>query len=644
MSRAILTARAIRAAEQRAIDGESSVDALMERAGQALAEAVRLLAGAGDVLLLCGPGNNGGDGYVAARHLATMGFAVRVAASAAPTTDAAKAAAQGWGGSIEALADAAPAAILVDCLFGTGLRKPLEDAVFKRLNDLVAASRLSIACDLPSGVAADSGACLSPIPRFDLTVALGALKPAHRLMPAMPSLGRVAVADLGLDTSSDWHEIGAPILPALEPGGHKYDRGLVHLLAGQMPGAIALAARAAAAGGAGYVRVSTSRAIDNLPSAIVQTETAEVNDPKIGCLLVGPGLGDIPPVLTLALTSKAPIVIDADAIGLVGDPERLTGQDAILTPHDGEFAKLFGDLPSGVAADRGACLSPIPRFDLTVALGALKPAHRLMPAMPSMGRVAVADLGLDTNSDWHEIGAPILPALKPGGHKYDRGLVHLLAGQMPGAIALAARAAAAGGAGYVRVSTSRSIDNLPSAIVQTETAEVNDPKIGCLLVGPGLGDIPPVLTLALTSKAPIVIDADAIGLVGNPERLTGQDAILTPHDGEFAKLFGDLPGTKPERALEAARLSGAVIVYKGADTLVAAPDGRLGFAPPAPAWLASAGTGDVLAGLIAAMRARGLPAFEAACAAVWLHGRAAERVGPGMIADDLIAAIPHVLQ
>ena len=447
MSRAILTARAIRAAEQRAIDGESSVDALMERAGQALAEAVRLLAGAGDVLLLCGPGNNGGDGYVAARHLATMGFAVRVAASAAPTTDAAKAAAQGWGGSIEALADVAPAAILVDCLFGTGLSKPLDPAVSKRLIDLADAASVSIACDLPSGVAADSGACLSPIPRFDLTVALGALKPAHRLMPAMPSLGRVAVADLGLDT----------------------------------------------------------------------------------------------------------------------------------------------------------------------------------------------------NSDWHEIGAPILPALKPGGHKYDRGLVHLLAGQMPGAIALAARAAAAGGAGYVRVSTSRAIDNLPSAIVQTETAEVNDPKIGCLLVGPGLGDIPPVLTLALTSKAPIVIDADAIGLVGNPERLTGQDAILTPHDGEFAKLFGDLPGTKPERALEAARLSGAVIVYKGADTLVAAPDGRLGFAPPAPAWLASAGTGDVLAGLIAAMRARGLPAFEAACAAVWLHGRAAERAGTGMIADDLIAAIPAVL-
>jgi NAD(P)H-hydrate repair Nnr-like enzyme with NAD(P)H-hydrate dehydratase domain len=108
-------------------------------------------------------------------------------------------------------------------------------------------------------------------------------------------------------------------------------------------------------------------------------------------------------------------------------------------------------------------------------------------------------------------------------------------------------------------------------------------------------------------------------------------------------LFGDLAGSKADRALAAAEASGAVVVYKGPDTLVAAPDGRLGFAPPAPAWLASAGTGDVLAGIIAAMRARGMPAFEAASAGVWLHGRAAEFAGPGMIADDLAAALPRVL-
>jgi len=189
----------------------------------------------------------------------------------------------------------------------------------------------------------------------------------------------------------------------------------------------------------------------------------------------------------------------------------------------------------------------------------------------------------------------------------------------------------------------RAIDGLPSSVVQTETAVLNDPRIGCILVGPGLGDAPQVLTLALTTPRPIVIDADAIGLVGDPERLRGHDTILTPHEGEFAKLFGDLPGSKAVRALEAAQRSQSVIVYKGPGTLVASPDGRLGFAPPAPAWLASAGTGDVLAGMIAAMRARGLESFEAAWAAVWLHGRAAEAAGPAMIADDLVAAIPRIL-
>ena len=140
-----------------------------------------------------------------------------------------------------------------------------------------------------------------------------------------------------------------------------------------------------------------------------------------------------------------------------------------------------------------------------------------------------------------------------------------------------------------------------------------------------------------------VIDADAITHLGEPERLRGQDAILTPHEGEFERLFGKLEGSKAERALEAARRSGAVVVYKGPDTLVAAPDGRLGFAPPAPSWLATAGTGDVLAGMISALRARGHAGFEAACAAVWLHGRAAELAGPRMIADDLVHAIPGAL-
>jgi hydroxyethylthiazole kinase-like uncharacterized protein yjeF len=289
-----------------------------------------------------------------------------------------------------------------------------------------------------------------------------------------------------------------------------------------------------------------------------------------------------------------------------------------------------------VEADSGALLSAVPSFDLTVAFGALKPAHRLMPSLPLMGRLVLADIGVEADGRWFEIGEPSLPPVAPDSHKYSRGLVHCLAGEMPGAIALAASAAARSGAGYVRLSTSQPIAGLPMSLVQVGDAQLTDPRIGCILVGPGLGKLPQVLTLALTSYRPKVIDADAIGHVGEPARLKGQDAIITPHAGEFERLFGMLPGSKAEQALAAAEASGAVVVFKGSDTIVAAPGGRLGFAPPAPSWLATAGTGDVLAGMIAALRARGMPAFEAACAGVWLHGRAAERAGPGMIADDLL--------
>ena len=446
--RPILTAEAMRNAEQAAIDSGTPVETLMERAGAALAEGAVRFAGPLPALVLCGPGNNGGDGYVAARYLAARGIDVRVAALAEPKSDAAKWARSRWTGEVEQLSqDTQGSPLLIDALFGTGLKRGLEDSVSLLLSELAHEALVAVACDLPSGVETDTGAILNPLHAVDLTVTFGALKPAHVLHPAMHKCGRVVLADIGIEGSGEWHEIGPPTIPPLDPGGHKYSRGLVHALAGKMPGAIALAASAAARSGAGYVGVSTSRPIDGLPAAVVLVETAEVNDPRIDCLLVGPGLGDIPQVLTLALTSQAPKVIDADAIGLIGDPERLRGQDAIVTPHE----------------------------------------------------------------------------------------------------------------------------------------------------------------------------------------------------GEFNKLFGDIPGPKSERALKAAELSGAVVVFKGPDTLVASPDGRLGFAPPAPAWLASAGTGDVLAGMIAALRARGMRPFEAACAAVWLHGRAAELAGPHMIADDLVAAIPAAL-
>lgn len=446
--RPILTAEAMRVAEQTVIDRGTSVETLMERAGAALAEATYRFAGPMRALVLCGPGNNGGDGYVAARNLAQRGVDVRVAASSEPKSQAAKWAREQWTGPVEALnEDPAPAPLVIDCLFGTGLKRAIDSAVSEQLLRLSEVAIATVACDLPSGIETDSGQSLGPVASCDLTVAFGALKPAHLLFPAMHHCGRVVLAEIGIGASADWHEIGSPSLPPVEPGLQKYTRGLVHALAGKMPGAIALASTAAARTGAGYVRVSTSRHIDGLPAAIVQTDTADLNDKRIGCILVGPGMGDIPQLLNLALTSKAPKVIDADAI------------------------------------------------------------------------------------------------------------THM----------------------------------------------------------------------------------------GEPDRLKGQDAVITPHGGEFQKLFGDLAGTKPQQVLEAARRSGAVVVLKGADTLVASPDGRLGFRPSAPGWLASAGTGDVLSGMIAALRARGMPAYEAACAGVWLHGQAAELAEPAMIADDLAATIPQAL-
>ena len=268
--RPILTAHAMRAAEQAAIDAGTSVEELMERAGAGLAEATYRFAGPMPTLILCGPGNNGGDGYVAARHLAGRGVQVRVAALSEPKSDAARWARGQWVGEVEQLsADTAGSPLLIDALFGTGLTRGLDETTSLLLSELAHEAVVAIACDLPSGVETDSGVLLNPLHDYDMTVTFGALKPAHLLHPAMHKCGRLVLADIGIPASAEWHEIAPPRLPPLDPGGHKYNRGLVHALAGTMPGAIALAAKAAAFGGAGYVRVSTSRPIDGLPSSIV---------------------------------------------------------------------------------------------------------------------------------------------------------------------------------------------------------------------------------------------------------------------------------------------------------------------------------------------------------------------------------------
>jgi len=176
--RPILTADAMRAAEQRAIDAGTSVEQLMEGAGAALAEAAYRFAGPLPTLILCGPGNNGGDGYVAARYLSERGMAVRVAALIEPKSAAAQWARSQWQGEVESLGDGTqPAPLVIDALFGTGLKRGLESTVSEQLQRLCDGAVARIACDLPSGVETDSGAELSPVPTFDMTVTFGALKP-----------------------------------------------------------------------------------------------------------------------------------------------------------------------------------------------------------------------------------------------------------------------------------------------------------------------------------------------------------------------------------------------------------------------------------------------------------------------------------
>ena len=197
--RPILSAQAMKACEQAAINGGTTVETLMERAGSALAEATYRFGGPLPTLVLCGPGNNGGDGYVAARHLADRGVDVRVAALHEPRTGAAQWARSAWTGDVATLGeDTRAAPLVIDALFGTGLKRGLDNSVSQRLSRLCDAAIVRVACDVPSGVDADGGECLNPIPAFDMTVAFGALKPAHLLYPAMYRCGRLVLADIGL--------------------------------------------------------------------------------------------------------------------------------------------------------------------------------------------------------------------------------------------------------------------------------------------------------------------------------------------------------------------------------------------------------------------------------------------------------------
>ena len=453
----VLTAAQMRAAEQALFDAGTSVSDLMDVAAGGAAEWIRRGAAGRAVTVLCGPGNNGGDGYVIARRLREAGNAVTVIAALDSATDAARAAKRRWDGPVST-SGGAEGEVFVDCLFGSGLARPLVAEHALLLRDLAARHRYRVAVDVPSGIASDSGAVLNDrLPVFDLTLALGAWKFAHWSLPGRALMGQMRLVPIGIAGVEGAAELATlPGIATPSAESHKYLRGLLGIVTGTMPGASLLAATAAQHAGAGYVKL-LARAVDPRTPADVVTETAPLAealaDARIAAVLIGPGLG-----------------------------------------RDGAAKAMLGE------------------------------ALRHAPAL--------------------------------------------------------------------------------------------------------------------------VLDADALMLLA-PNMLARELPLLaTPHDGELETLcrnFGVIAEGRRDRALALARTSGMVVLAKGPDSVVAAPDGRMALGTPAPSWLSVAGTGDVLAGIAASRMATGRDPLTAACEALWLHGEAARRAGAAFTPTQLAERVSEAL-
>jgi ADP-dependent NAD(P)H-hydrate dehydratase / NAD(P)H-hydrate epimerase len=495
---------------------------LMEQAGAAVAdEAARLVPRAGRVAIFCGPGNNGGDGFVAARLLARQEFAVELGLLGAREQlrgDAALAA-KSWTGKILAVEelDLDSADLAIDALFGAGLARDLDGpakALVLRLNEWTQRTKRPIlAVDVASGIDGSSGQIRGAAINAARTVTFFRRKPGHLLLPGRINCGGTVIADIGIKsdvlaaiapkTFANCPALWQQTFPIPRVNGHKYSRGHAVVLSGgpAQTGAARLAARGALRAGAGLVTIATpsdalcvhaaaltaimTRVCDNADDL-----TGLLADRRKNTLVMGPGLGvgeKTRALVRAALNTGEPgalaaaVVLDADALTSFEDEAyglaqmiRRRGGRVVLTPHDGEYARLFGRA------------------------------------------------GQNDQSQWFGLDTPeqVLPALFDG----------------------------------------------------------------------------------LRSKS------------------------------------------KLDRARSAAALSGAVVVLKGPDTVVADPEGSATIAEDLPPWLATAGSGDVLAGIVGGLLAQSMPLFEAASAAVWLHGAAARHFGPGLIAEDIPENLPPVLQ
>jgi ADP-dependent NAD(P)H-hydrate dehydratase / NAD(P)H-hydrate epimerase len=336
------------------------------------------------------------------------------------------------------------------------------------------------------------------------------------------------------------------------------------------------------------------------------------------------------------------------------------------------------DLPSGINGTTGAVMGLAVNATETVTFFRRKIGHVLLPGRRHCGNVRIADIGIaasviDQIKPRIAINAPNLwaksfPLPRVDGHKYARGHAVVVSGGVSstGAARLAARGALRAGAGLVTIASPRealAVNAAASLAVMVRpvdgadelTSFLDDPRRNVVLLGPGGGVGQPMRDLvlaALKGERAVVLDADALTSFADELqalcaaiRTRGKATLMTPHEGEFSRLFktlGDEAPSKLERARRAAQTTGAVVLLKGPDTVVAAPDGRAAIADNAPPWLASAGSGDVLAGIAAGCLAQGMPGFEAAAAAVWLHGEAGSAAGPGLIAEDLPEVMPGI--
>ncbi|MDO8289348.1 MAG: NAD(P)H-hydrate dehydratase [Parvibaculum sp.] len=387
-------------------------------------------------------------------------------------------------------------------------------------------------------------------------------------------------------------------------------------------------------------------------------------------------------VSPLSVTSADNTSLIIDAIFGAGLSREITGVAADLInhinaiPHDERVPVIAVDVPSGVSGDTGAARGPAFAADITVTFFRKKPGHLLYPARLLCGEVILADIGIpddvlhdiapDTFENDPSLWSRLLPRPNPETHKYVRGHALVVSGgpSSTGAARLAARGAARAGAGLVTVASPpnavlvnaahlTSIMLVPCANADALSKLLEDKRKNACLIGPGNGvgqGTRENVLAALLSGAAIVLDADALtSFAENPRDLfvaiTGYFAgptVLTPHEGEFKRLFPHLTGDKLTRARAAAREAGAVIVLKGPDTIIASPEGEAIINANAGPELATAGSGDVLAGIITGLITQGVPAFEAAAMGVWLHGAAGHTLGHGLMAEDLPEVLPAV--